>query len=247
MTDTSNLEQRSMGWRRARLGKLTSSEISVLMKEHKEAMTEEELAEFKAANPKSRVTTKVVPFSDATFTYLNRKVMEHFMPVDSDDTYSKNCVDEYIELHSQESMATRYGSDMESVAREKYAETMGYEVFETGFVPYDKYPRLVGGSPDGVIRQDQGIIEIKCPFTLEKHMQHLMYETPKELKENDTGTEFCDFVSYCPYVSKSKQIKILRIYRNEEDIKLLTERISLAIQYMKDRIDNIKNIQTIIK
>ena len=49
MTDTSNLEQRSMGWRRARLGKLTSSEISVLMKEHKEAMTEEELAEFKAA------------------------------------------------------------------------------------------------------------------------------------------------------------------------------------------------------
>ena len=62
-----------------------------------------------------------------------------------------------------------------------------------------------------------------------------------------TGTEFCDFVSYCPYVSKSKQIKILRIYRNEEDIKLLTDRISLAIQYMKDRIDNIKNIQTIIK
>lgn len=260
MADTSNLEQRSMGWRRARLGKLTSSEISVLIKEHKEAMTDEELAEFKAANPKSRVTTKMVPFSDATFTYLNRKVMEHFMPVDSDDTYSKNCVDEYIELHSQESMATRYGSDMESVAREKYAETMGYEVFETGFIPYDKYPRLVGGSPDGVIRQDQGIIEIKCPFTLEKHMQHLMYETPKELKENEeeyywqcmanilfTGTEFCDFVSYCPYVSKSKQIKILRIYRNEEDIKLLTERISLAIQYMKDRIDNIKNIQAIIK
>lgn len=135
MADTSNLEQRSIEWRRARLGKLTSSEISVLMKEHKEAMTEEELAEFKVANPKSRVTTKVVPFSDATFTYLNRKVMEHFMPVDSDDTYSKNCVDEYIELHSQESMATRYGSDMESVAREKYAETMGYEVFETGLYP----------------------------------------------------------------------------------------------------------------
>lgn len=260
MDDTTQLEQRSMAWRKARLGKLTSSEISVLMKDHKEAMTEQELAEWKAANPKSRVTTKTVPFSDATFTYLNRKVMEHFMPVDSKDTYSQNCVDEYIELHSAESAATRYGTDMESMAREKYAETMEYEVFETGFSPYVKFPKLVGGSPDGLIRQEKGIIEIKCPFTLEKHLQHLMYESPQDLKENEdeyywqcmanmlfTDTEFCDFVSFCPYVSKSKQIKILRIRRNEEDMKLLTERITLAVQYMKDRIESIRNVQNIIK
>ena len=260
MVDTTTLEQRSMEWRRARLGKLTSSDISVLMKDHKEQMTEEELAEYKAANPKSRVTTKVVPFSDATFSYLNRKVMEHFMPVDSKDQYSQNCIDEYIELHSQESAATRYGTDMESMARDKYAETMGYEVYVTGFAPYDKYPRLVGGSPDGMIRQEVGIIEIKCPFTLEKHMQHLMYESQADLRENEeeyywqcmanilfTDTQFCDFVSYCPYVSKSKQIKILRVHRDEEDIKLLKERITLAVQYMKDKIDSIKNVENIIQ
>lgn len=259
MTDTTTLEQRSMEWRRARLGKLTSSDISVLMKDHKESMTDDELAAYKAANPKSRVTTKVVPFSDATFTYLNRKVMEHFMPVDSDDQYSQNCIDEYIEMHSQESMATRYGSDMESMAREKYAEAMGYEVFETGFAPYEKYPRLVGGSPDGIIRQENGIIEIKCPFTLEKHLQHLMYETQDDLLKNEeeyywqcianmlfTGADFCDFVSYCPYVSKSKQIKILRVRRNDYDIRLLSDRIALAVQYMKDKIDNINNVQSII-
>lgn len=259
MVDTTALEQRSMDWRKARLGKLTSSEISVLMKNHKEAMTEEELAAFKAANPKSRTTTKEVPFSDATFTYLNRKVMEHFMPVDSKDTYSQNCIDEYIELHSQESMATRYGTDMESMAREKYAEAMGYEVFETGFVPYSKYPKLVGGSPDGIIRQENGIIEIKCPFTLEKHMLHLMYESQLEFRNNEeeyywqcmgnilfTDADFCDFVSFCPYISKSKQLKILRVYRDEEDIKLLETRIALAVQYMKERIDAIRNVQTII-
>jgi len=259
MTDTTALQQRTMEWRKARLGKLTSSEISVLMKDHKEAMTEEELAAYKAANPKSRVTTKTVPFSDTTFTYLNRKVMEHFMPVNSTDTYSQNCIDEYIELHSQESMATRYGSDMESVARDKYAETMGYEVYETGFAPYEKFPRLVGGSPDGIIRQENGIIEIKCPFTLEKHLQHLMYETQYDLHDNEeeyywqcvanmlfTGSDFCDFVSYCPYVSKSKQLKVLRVHRVEADIYHLSERISLAVQYMKEKIDSIKNVSTII-
>ena len=260
MIDTTTLEQRSMEWRKARLGKITSSDISVLMKDHKETMTEEELAAFKAANPKSRVTTKTVPFSDATYTYLNRKVMEHFMPVDSKDQYSQNCIDEYIELHSQESAATRYGSDMESMARDKYAEAMGYEIFVTGFAPYEKYPRLVGGSPDGLIREEKGIIEIKCPFTLEKHLQHLMYDSQEQLRENEeeyywqcvanmlfTDTEFCDFVSYCPYVSKSKQIKILRVHYDEADMTLLRERISLAVQYMKDRIANIKNVQNIIK
>lgn len=260
MVDTTTLEQRSIEWRRARLGKLTSSEISVLMKDHKETMTDDELAAFKVANPKSRVTTKVVPFSDATYSYLNRKVMEHFLPVNSTDTYSQNCVDEYIEMHTQESAATRYGSDMEAMARDKYAEAMGYEVYVTGFTPYAKFPRLVGGSPDGMIRQEVGIIEVKCPFTLEKHLQHLMYQSQEELKTEEdtyfwqcmanilfTNTEFCDFVSFNPYVSKSKQLKILRVYRNDADISILTERIDIAVQYMKEKIADIGGVQNIIK
>lgn len=254
------IEQRTQEWRRLRLGHITSSEISVLLKDRKVAMTEEELAEFKAANPKSRVTTKVLPFSDATFTYLNRKVMENLLPVNSKDTYAQNCVDEYIELHSQESAATRYGTEMESMAREKYAEAMGYEVYESEFVPYKVYPKLVGGSPDGLIRQENGIIEIKCPFTLEKHLQHVMYVHQQELRENEeeyywqcvgnmlfTDTEFCDFVSYCPYVSKSKQLKILRVYRDENEIKLLSERIDLGVTYMKELLALLSKVNMIIK
>ena len=253
-------QQRSNEWFRNRLGHVTSSEISVLMKDRKEPMTEQELAEFKAANPKSRVTTKVVPFSDATFTYLNRKVMEHYLPINSKDTYSQNCVDEYIEMHSASNMATRFGTDMEPMARDMYADRMGYEVFETGFVPYEKYPRLVGGSPDGLIRQEKGLIEIKSPFTLEKHLQHLMYETPQDLKDNEdeyyyqcvanmlfTDCEFCDFISFNPYISKSKQLKILRIHRDDNEINLLKERIDLAVQYMKEKMQQLDNIQTIIR
>lgn len=254
------MDQRSNEWFRARLGHITSSEISVLMKDHKEAMTDDELAAFKEANPKSRVTTKMVPFSDATFTYLNRKVMEHYLPINSKDTYSQNCVDEYIEMHSMSNMATRYGTDIEPMARDRYAEVMGYEVYETGFVPYSKFPKLVGGSPDGVIRQEKGVIEIKSPFTLEKHLQHFLYEKPDDLKENEdeyywqcvaniffTETDFCDFISFCPYVSKSKQLKVLRIPRIEEEINLLSERIDIAVEYIRSQINKINNMQTIIK
>ena len=249
-----------MEWQKQRLGHITASEISVLIKDRKEPMTEEELAAYKAANPKSRTTTKVVPFSDATFTYLNRKVMENLLPVNSEDTYAKNCVEEYIELHNQSSAATRYGTDMESVARDKYAETMGYEVYESEFIPYKKFPKLVGGSPDGLIRQENGIIEIKSPFSLEKHLQHLMYQTPQDLKNNEddyywqcianllfTDTDFCDFISYNPYVSLSKQLKVLRIHRDEEEINLLNERIDLAVEYMKTKMHELDKIEKIIK
>ena len=254
------MEQRSLEWQKVRLGKLTASEISVLIKDRKVAMTEEELAAFKAENPKSRVTTRVVPFSDATFTYLNRKVMENYLPLHSKGIDSINAVTEYIEQHSFSNRATEHGTFWESEARMRYAEIMGYEVFEVGFVPYEKYPNLVGASPDGLVREEKGGLEIKAPFTMEKHLQHLMYTTPEELKENEeeyywqcvhnmlvTDCDFWDFVSFNPYISKSKQIKILRIPRNDHDINLLIDRIDLAVQYMKEKMQQLEEMQMIIK
>ena len=253
------MEQRTVEWSKARLGKITSSEIYVLTKDRKVGMSEEELAEHRTANPKSRVTTKVVPFSDATFTYLNRKVMENSMPLWSDDVVSVNMVEEYIEQHSTSTRAMQWGSDMEPVARKRYAEAMDYEFFEVGFIPYKTYPNLCGGSPDGMIRQENGVIEIKCPYTLEKHLQHFLYTSAQDLKDNDeqyywqcvnnmivTDTDFCDFISYCPYVSQSKQLKVLRIYRNDADVDFLKDRISLAVEYIREKLHALNEVKSII-
>lgn len=254
------MEQRSKEWLKIRLGKITASEISCLMKDRKEPMTEQELAEYKAANPKSRTTTKTVPFSDATFTYLNRKVMENYLPLNSKSQDSINIVDEYIEEHSYSTRPTTWGTLWEDTARDRYAEAMGYEVIQVGFVPYDRYPMLMGVSPDGLIRQEKGGCELKCPYTMEKHLQHLMYQTPDDLKNNEeeyywqiyanmlvTDCDFWDFVSFNPYVSLSKQLKVLRIHRDESEIKLLRSRIDLAVQYMKEKMQQLDNIQTIIR
>lgn len=251
--------QRSDGWKRQRLGKLTASEIHVLMNNHQEDMTEQELAEYQKANPKSKAKKKTVPFSETTFSYLNKKVMENYLPINSKEQDAINAVDEYVEQHSFSSRATDHGTLWEDTARIRYAEAKGYEVLEVGFVPYAKYPNLAGASPDGMIREANGGLEMKCPFTLEKHLKHYLYTSQEQLKAEEpayywqsvmgmlvTDCEFWDFVSFNPYVSASKQLKILRIHRTEEDIKLLESRIDLAVEYMKQKFEEIENVITII-
>lgn len=255
-----NEEQGTLKWKRERLGKLTASEIYVLMKDRKEPMTEEELAAHKAANPKSRVTTKVVPFSDATFSYLDLKVMEQYLPLDSTSPDDQNIVNEYIEQHDVSTRAMDHGSFYEGTARDLYSQLTGVGVEVTGFLPYDEYPTLAGASPDGLNMDGIGGIEIKSPFTLEKHMKHFLYQSQDELREEEpqyywqcvmgmlcTGRQYWDFISFCPYVVESKMLKILRVHRIEEEVSLLEERIALAAKYIQSKKLEIDITQSIIK
>lgn len=238
--------QRTEEWYLDRRGKVTASEIYLLLADHKEPMTEEELAAWKTENPKSRVTTKNVPFSDGTFTYLGRKVAEMYMP---DDGYLM-----YIEQLSGGSAATRWGTALEDEARSRYMEEMGISVEDSPFMPLPDYGRFAGGSPDG--RIEGGIIEIKCPYNPAVHVEHYLLQSGEELKELNLqyycqcqfnmmccGVDFCDFISYDPRVSRDKQIKILRIYKDEETQAMLLERVRLAVDYFKQKINEIEKTQ----
>ena len=52
--------------------------------------------------------------------------------------------------------------------------------------------------------------------------------------------EFCDFVSYDPRTSADKQIKVLRLYPDEDMQKTLLERTELAVGYEREQIRKIK-------
>ena len=246
------MEQRSREWFLARKGLMTASEIYLLLNNHKEPMTEEELAAYKAANPKSRVTTKEVAFSDGTFTWLNRKVAECYMP---DEAFLED-----NEMRQINNRAVQHGEFWEDDSRKRYAEAMGYEVYEVGFIPMKGYEKFAGGSPDGMIREESGIVEIKCAYNPEVHQDYLLFEKPEDLKEYNlqyyaqmqmnkivTDTAFCDFIAFDPRTSKSKQLKVLRIPRDGEMCILLLERIALAKEYYKERMNKLDNIQTIVK
>lgn len=257
--------QRTREWYLARKGKITASECYVLLNNSKVSMTEEELAEWKKANPKSRVTTKEVPFSSGTYTYLDEKVAEMYMP--------ENSFLEYMEECKFESKAMQWGTFFEDGARNRYMEATGYEVLDAPFVNLKGYENFAGGSPDGIIRCNghdghdglNGIIEIKCPFNPAVHLKHFLFEKPEDLKEDNlqyytqcqynmicvgrefgTHIDFCDFISYDPRTSKSKQLKVLRIPADKEMQKMLMERTVLAVEYLRSQIEKINKMDAII-
>ena len=255
--------QRTRKWYLSRKCKITASECYVLLNNSKVAMTEEELAEWKKANPKSRVTTKEVPFSTGTYTYLDEKVAEMYMP---DNAYI-----EYMEDRPT-NKAMQWGTFWEEGARNRYMEATGCEILDAPFIPLKGFEKFAGGSPDGIRRigedndDHNGIVEIKCPFNPSVHLRHFLYEKPEDLKEDNLQyyiqcqynmicverefgykVHFCDFISYDPRTSKSKQLKVLRIPADEEIQKLLVERTELAVNYLREQMEKINNAKTIVE
>lgn len=249
--------QRNRDWYLARKGKITASECYVLLNNSKVAMTEEELKVWKEQNPKSRITTKEVPFSSGTYTYLDEKIAEMYMP--------ENSFIEYMEECKFETKAMQWGTFWEEGARNRYQEALGYEVLDAPFIPLKGFENFAGGSPDGINRDVNGIIEIKCPYNPAVHMKHFLFTKPEDLKEDnlqyyvqtqynmicvgqELGTEidFCDFISYDPRTSKSKQLKVLRIPADKEMQGVLVERTELAVAYLREKIESINAMQPTI-
>lgn len=248
-----------MEWFTQRLGFITASEFHNLMKNHKEEvhMSEEEIEQYKTEHPRAKniPTTKKVemPFSDATYTYLDRKIMERYIPHDGSD-------ETYVGLHDISNRAMQYGTDTESIARRTYAERMGYEILEVGFIQLEGYEKFCGVSSDGIVRHEKGGIEIKCPYNIEHHVENLLMQNVDDLFQLRPeyywqarlnmlawNADWWDFVSFCPFVSHSKQLKVLRINRDKEVDAMMISRIELAVSYMKKRIDELENAITIIK
>lgn len=251
----SNELQRTNEWYLARKGHISASQIAVLLGNHKEQMTEEEIAAARLLNPKSRVTSKEVPFSQGTFTYLDGKIAEYYM---TDEAYL-----EYLEQFSYENKAMQWGTFWEGKAREEYCLATEYNVSDAPFIELKNYEKIAGGSPDGIIDDVTGIIEIKCPANPAIHLRHVLYEKPEDLKEDNLDYyaqcqynmicvsmwkgvqyDFCDFISYDPRTTANKQLKILRIPADKDMQAELIIRTSLAKQYYKEQMEKIDNIST---
>lgn len=259
--------QRTTEWYLARKGKITASECYVLLNNSKGEvpLTQEEQEQFRQEHPRAKLpeTKKVdVPFSTGTYTYLDDKIAEMYMP--------DNSFIEYME-DKPSNRAMQWGTFWEEGARNRYIEATSYEVLDSPFVALKGFENFAGGSPDGIIRNNEdtngykGIIEIKSPYNPTVHLRHFLYERPEDLKEDnlqyyvqcqynmlcvskefDTEVEFCDFISYDPRTSKSKQLKVLRIPADQEMQELLLTRTGLAVDYLRQQIERINKMQSII-
>lgn len=129
-----------------------------------------------------------------------------------------------INDNSDSNWAIERGNRLEPAARSHY-ETVVHNM-EKSFLPvaiaHEKYPML-RASMDGVCKELNGAIEIKCPGKAD-HEKAAKGEIPEKYywqlqhQLNVGGYDWIDYVSY-----DGSEIKTVRMVKNEEDILKLLE------------------------
>lgn len=176
------------------------------------------------------------PLSDGARTYLYELVAERLtgIPTDVPQTF-----------------AMQWGKELEEPARAKYQWLTGNNIAVYGFVTMNE---CIGGSPDGMIVDQDGIVEIKCPWTRKEHVRTWdRREVPRQYIAQVqgnlwlTGRTFCDFVSYDNRFPKDLEICIVRVERDEDYIKNLAERVNGfagLIQQTEEKLRNVGKRET---
>lgn len=213
--------QRTREWYLSRKGKITASEVANILKSGR---------------------SKKDVFGQTALSYLDAKIAEKCM---SDDDFIAFTSDK------PSSAAMDWGTYYEDSARLAYEQATGHSVNDMPFIGMQGFEDYVGGSPDGRLGDDlAGIVEFKCPYNPTVQITHCKYQTPEDLKADNlqyyaqcqlniicTGADYCDFVSYSPVYKGPLMLKVLRLPRDEEFIALLTDRITLAVDYIKSQLE----------
>ncbi len=154
-------------------------------------------------------------------------------PSISQENYRAQIVAERLSgrvAESFSSAAMAWGTETEPQARACYTLQTGNAVVECGFVPHPGI-EMAGASPDGLVGDD-GLVEIKCPNTSTHIKTLLARKAPAEyLKQMQwqmacTGRAWCDFVSFDPRVGDDHALTVIRVLRDDDDIRDLEMKVA---------------------
>ena len=139
----------------------------------------------------------------------------------------------------------RWGRENEDSARTAYLFTSSAKLTETGFVAH---PTLAcGASPDGLLSDDSdpdgmfGLIEIKCPWNTQVHLETWLNGMPDDHQAQIqgqmwlTGREWCDFVSFDPRMPADLQLYVQRV-KGDPEFQAKLEREIIAFSAEADEI-----------
>lgn len=139
----------------------------------------------------------------------------------------------------------QHGNDYEGQAILMFQERTGLEVDYSQ--KFNKLDEWIGGTPDAYV-EDDAIIEVKCPWNGGNHLKSIctgqiynddhMYQIQGYLWI--TGKHKCYFVTYDPDLIEELQINILEINRNEEIIEGIKKVMETVKQKIQEIIDNEK-------
>lgn len=123
---------------------------------------------------------------------------------------------------SYQSPAMLRGIELEPKAFAAYEATTGQMATKVGFLAH--LDRPIGASPDGVIGDFDGVLELKVP----NPATHLGYLKARTLPSDYlpqvshhlmvSGAAYCDFMSYGPNFPEALQVFLVRVYRADVDL-----------------------------
>jgi hypothetical protein len=246
------LPQISDEWKEIRLGKFTSSTCNKLFAKGRRALTEAELKDEESKPVSKRRKTADVMFGEGAETYIYKTIAE---------TLTR-------EANEVSSAAIKWGEENEPDAVKMFERLHNKTVEYFGkanptFYPYktkneageETESEHAGGSPDGFIKEENAVIEIKCPYESKYHAEvlHKTLLNTFSLKTYDeeyygqvqmnillTGADFGYFISYDPRcVDFRYTVAVARIEKDEKYINELKERLDAAIALKRDFLKQI--------
>lgn len=144
--------------------------------------------------------------------------------------------------------AMRRGAELEPFARGAYEAHTGELLSQVAFVVHETMP-YVGVSPDGFVGDD-GLVEIKCPASLAKHVAALRdgshadeYRWQIQGQLWVTGRAWCDAVSFDPRFPEGLQLAIHRVERDEAAIAQLKEACIKAHAEVNLLVEELRHMQ----
>lgn len=151
-------------------------------------------------------------------------------------------------VETYQNAAMQRGIDTEAEARDAYSLARGVAVDEVGFVACADLPDT-GCSPDGLVG-DEGLVEIKCPASMAKHLDALRcgahaveYRWQLQHQLMVTGRQWVDATSYDPRFPEHLQLAITRVVRDEAAIAELRAEIIKADAEVTALVDELNNME----
>jgi putative phage-type endonuclease len=159
-------------------------------------------------------------------------------------------------LDTYKTPAMQRGIDLEPMARAWYEVKYNTFVDQVAIV---LHPTIDGAqcSPDGLVDATNSLIEIKIPNP-ENHLDNVL-TSGKQLEQyydqvmwqlacvpgsnGNEKREFCDLVSFDPDMPDHLQGFVKRIYRDDEYIKNMEDKVILFLQEIETIVNNLKEIQ----
>lgn len=181
--------------------------------------------------PKLKADKEAGNLSDGAMTYVYECIAERITGVRAKDEFTSKYTD--------------WGINYEPVAKKIYETVWDVIVIDCGYIPHLDNQ---GGSPDGLVGID-GIIEIKCPFTITSHLEHKLKALTSKPEYYwqclgyllTTGRKWIDFISYHPsYPGKLQVFKTRLTYAEcEADIQRLESKLIKANEIFNSLIKHL--------